>query len=356
MPRIRYLIDNQPGISRRKRGKGFLYFTAAGDPIRAEAELLRIRALAIPPAWTGVWISPIAHGHLQATGRDARGRKQYLYHPDWRQEREQTKFDRLPAFARFLPRLRRRIRADLARPGLGRRKILAAVCSLLDRTLVRVGNSEYAEQNGSYGLTTLRNRHAKVRGSAIEFSFPGKSGKRHAIHLDDARLARIVKRCQDLPGQELFEYFDPAGRRHDVGSHDVNRYLRQVSREDFSAKDFRTWHGTVQTVRALRQLPPTRSVRTARRNLVAAIKLVAQALGNTPAVCRKSYIHPAVFEVYLDHHLSLIRPKKIAGLRLDEQIACAVIGRTGLPKRESRQVARIDSSVLEASNPASGTK
>lgn len=333
MPRIRYLIDTQPGISRRKRGEAFFYFNAAGEPIKARTEIVRIQALVIPPAWTEVWISPIAHGHLQASGRDARGRKQYLYHRDWRAEQERTKFDRLSAFARFLPGLRRRIRQDLARPRMGRRKVFAAVVSLLDRTQIRVGNPEYAEQNGSFGLTTLRNRHVKVRGSLIEFSFLGKSGKKHLVRLDDARLARIVKRCQDLPGQQLFEYLDPSGRCRRVASQDVNHYLRHAGGRDFSAKDFRTWHGTVQAVRVLRQLPEPESATEAERNLLTAIKSVAAVLGNTPAVSRKSYIHPAIFSAYRNREITSAKPARISGLRMDERITYRILQRETRARR-----------------------
>jgi DNA topoisomerase-1 len=260
----------------------------------------RIRSLAIPPAWTDVWICTDSSGHLQATGRDARGRKQYRYHPAWTRGRDDLKFERLLDVARVLPRIRERCEADLATPGLSREKVLAAVVRLLELTLIRVGNEEYARLNRSFGLTTLKRRHARVEGSAIRFRFAGKSGQRHEVGLRDRRLAAIVRRCQDLPGQDLFAYVGDDGVPHDISSDDVNEYLREISGIDMTAKDFRTWAGTVLAYRALRALTPVENGRAAKKNVVEAVRLTADQLGNTPAVARKSYVHPAVLEAYME--------------------------------------------------------
>jgi DNA topoisomerase-1 len=297
---LRYSNDTRPGISRRRAGRGFSYRDADGTPIRDSAVLGRIRALAIPPAWTDVWICPDPAGHLQATGRDARGRKQYRYHARWRARRDESKFERLIDFGRALPRIRRRCDADLARPGLAREKVLATVVRLLETTLIRVGNDEYARLNRSFGLTTLRGRHVRVDGTTIRFRFRGKSGQRHEVGLRDRRLAAIVRRCQELPGQELFAYVDPDGEVHDIASDDVNDYLREISGADVTAKDFRTWAGTVLAYRALRAAGVAEDARDAQRNVVAAVKQTALQLGNTPAVARRSYVHPAVVDAYLD--------------------------------------------------------
>lgn len=300
---LRYVSDESEGIRRRRRGASFCYVSPDSKPLRDSKTLARIKALAIPPAWTDVWICPDAKGHLQATGRDARGRKQYRYHPRWRAVRDESKYDRLVAFARALPRLRRRVRRDLRRRGLPREKAIAAVVRLLESTLIRVGNEEYAETNGSFGLTTLRNRHALVHGSAIRFSFRGKSGIKREVELHDARLAKIVRKCQDVPGQELFGYLDEDGQARDIGSADVNEYLRQVTGQDFTAKDFRTWAGTALAAQALREFEDFDSEAAAKRNITKAIERVAARLGNTKAVCRKCYIHPAVIDAYLDRSL-----------------------------------------------------
>jgi len=260
----------------------------------------RIRALAIPPAWTDVWICQDPRGHLQATGRDARGRKQHRYHAAYREHRESAKFDRMLTFAGLLPRIREQVDEDLTRRGLGREKVLAAVVRLLELTLIRVGNEEYARLNRSFGLTTLRDRHARIEGTQVRFAFTGKSGKRHEVTLRDRRLARVVARCQELPGQDLFQYVDEAGEVRDVRSEDVNGYLREIAGEDVTAKDFRTWAGTVLAYRALRALQPTDTDREARRNVVEAIRATAESLGNTPSVARRSYVHPAVLQAYLD--------------------------------------------------------
>lgn len=297
---LRYVRDDQPGIRRRGRPKAFRYLQANGKPLTREAELRRIAALAIPPAWTDVWICPDANGHLQATGRDARGRKQHRYHPRWRAVRDESKYGRMIAFAQALPRLRQRVRRDLARRGLPRAKVLATVVRLLETTLIRVGNDEYARQNHSFGLTTLRDEHAAVRGAKVTFCFRGKSGVRRCLDLEDRRLARIVKACQDLPGQELFQYLDEDDGVHDVGSEDVNEYLRSATGQDFTAKDFRTWAGTVLAARALQEFQAFDSKAQAKRQIVAAIERVAKRLGNTAAVCRKCYVHPAILDSYLD--------------------------------------------------------
>jgi DNA topoisomerase I len=301
---LRYVTDDSPGITRKRNGHGFCYRDPRRRPLKQAEDLRRIKSLAIPPAWEQVWISPLANAHLQATGRDARGRKQHRYHPRWRELRDQTKYDRMIAFCQALPRLRARVNRDLARPGLPRIKIIAAVVKLLETTLIRIGSEEYARQNGSFGLTTMRNRHVKVKGTKICFEFRGKSGVKFNLDLDNRRLARIVKRCQDLPGQELFQYIDEEGRRRTIASNDVNEYLRDITREDFTAKDFRTWAGTLLAAMALGELAQAGSQVQAQRNVVHAIEAVAKKLGNTRAVCRKSYIHPAVVDAYLDGSLA----------------------------------------------------
>jgi DNA topoisomerase I len=301
---LRYTTDASPGLSRRRAGRGFSYRDPDGLRVRDPETRARIKALAIPPAWTDVWICRWPNGHLQASGRDARGRKQYRYHDRWRKRRDTDKFDRMLAFAGALPAIRKRCDEDLARRGLPREKVLAAVVRLLELTLIRVGNDEYARLNRSFGLTTLRARHAHVEGTSIRFRFRGKSGQTHEVDLRDRRLATVVRRCQELPGQELFQYVDEAGEVGDVASEDVNAYLREASGGDFTAKDFRTWAGTVLAYRALRALQPGDDERDARRNVVEAIRQTAGALGNTPAVARQSYVHPAVLEAYLDGAIS----------------------------------------------------
>jgi DNA topoisomerase-1 len=301
--RLQYVDDTEPGISRRTRGRTFQYLHPDEAVIRAEEILLRIRALAIPPAWVDVWICLKPRGHLQATGRDARGRKQYLYHPHWRVIRDEAKYGKLVAFAKALPRIRRRVAGDLRLRGLPRRKVLAAIIKIMDLTLIRVGNDEYARTNGSFGLTTMRDRHVRVRGSKVSFQFRGKSGINHEIDLQDPQLAAIVRRCQDLPGQELFQYVDETGKVRDIGSADVNDYLREVSGDDFTAKDFRTWAGTACTAQVLRELEDFTSLAAAKRNISQAIEQVARRLGNTKTVCRESYVHPIVLASYLDRTL-----------------------------------------------------
>jgi DNA topoisomerase I len=301
-PGLRHSTDRRPGITRRRSGRGFSYRDADGNVVRDRETLARIRSLAIPPAWTDVWICPYPNGHLQATGRDAKGRKQYRYHPRFRRGRDAAKFERLVAFANALPAIRSRVDEDLARPGLPKEKVLAAVVRLLELTLIRVGNEEYARLNRSFGLTTLRDRHADVEGSSIRFRFRGKSGRQHEVGLRDRRLAAIVRKCRDLPGQELFQYVARDGEPIDVGSDDVNDYLRSIA-PDVTAKDFRTWAGTVLAFRALRALDRPATDGQAKKNVVAAIRETAELLGNTPAVCRQAYVHPVVVDAYLDDRL-----------------------------------------------------
>ena len=295
---LRYVSDRAPGIRRRRTGKAFRYLAPDGAAVTDAPTLRRIRALAIPPAWKDVWICASADGHLQATGRDARGRKQYRYHRRWRDVRDETKYGRMIAFAAALPAIRRRVARDLAKPGLPREKVLAALVRLLETTYIRVGNTEYARENDSFGLTTLRERQVQVRGSTLKFRFRGKSGVEHDIALADARLARIVRRMQDLPGEALFHYVEPDGGVHAVESADVNAYLRAIAGEEFTSKDFRTWAGTLLCARALGALAPPRSRTDARRSTVRAVESVARKLGNTAAVCRKCYIHPAIVASY----------------------------------------------------------
>jgi DNA topoisomerase-1 len=297
---LRYVNDADPGITRVRAGEGFRFRDAAGKAVSDPAILGRIKRLAIPPAWTEVWICPHANGHIQATGRDQRGRKQYRYHTDWRAARDDTKYERMIAFGRALPKIRRRVARDLRQRGLGRDKVLATMIRLLETTLVRVGNEEYARANGSVGLSTMQDRHVRVRGGTMRFQFKGKSGKHHSIELHDPRLAKIVRGVQDLPGQELFQYVDEAGKTQDIKSDDVNEYLRKIAGAEFSAKDFRTWAGTVLAALALRQFESFDTKAQAKKNLVAAIERVAEKLGNTPSVCRKCYIHPVILDSYLD--------------------------------------------------------
>jgi DNA topoisomerase I len=296
---LRYTTDARAGIRRERRGKGFRFVGPGGKRVRAD-DLQRIRTLVIPPAWTDVWICTDSRGHLQATGRDARGRKQYRYHAKWREVRDETKYYRLIGFAQALPSIRRRTAADLRRAGLSREKVLATVVQLLEKTLIRVGNDEYARQNRSFGLTTLRDGHVAVNGRRVRFSFRGKSGVAHEVDLDDARLARMVKQCRDIPGYDLFQYYDDDGARHAIGSGDVNAYLKDITSEDYTSKDFRTWAGTVLAAQLLREFDAFDSNAQAKRNIVRAVESVAHKLGNTKAVCRKCYIHPAIFDAYLD--------------------------------------------------------
>jgi DNA topoisomerase-1 len=304
VPGLRYVTDATPGFTRRRAGKGFIYLDAGGIRLDEPETLARIRTLAIPPAWTDVWICPLPGGHLQATGRDARGRKQYRYHDRWREVRDENKFERLPQFGRSLTPIRRRVDRDLRLEGLPRKKVLATVVRLMDTAYARVGNLEYARDNKSFGLTTLRNRHVEVRGPTMRFEFQGKGGKKHLFDLQDQRLASIVRRCRDLPGYQLFQYVDEDGQRRPVDSGDVNDYVREISGGDFTAKDFRTWAGTVMAARSLAAVGPAASQPRAQRNVVRAVEVVAKRLGNTPAIARRSYIHPAVIELYAEGGLT----------------------------------------------------
>jgi DNA topoisomerase-1 len=300
---LRYVSDADRGFTRRRRGKSFTYLQSSGEALRDPRALARIRTLAIPPAWIDVWICPAANGHLQATGRDARGRKQYRYHPRWREAQDQNKYERIIAFAKTLPKIRRAVARHLRKRGLPREKVLAAAVKLLEATLIRVGNDEYAHDNHSFGLTTMHDEHVKIRGATIRFDFRGKHGIEHEIDLNDRRLAAIVHGCRDLPGQELFQYLDETGEVRDVGSGDVNDYLREISGQDFTAKDFRTWAGTALAAHALQGFQDFDSAAAAKRNVTKAIERVAERLGNTQAICRKCYVHPAIIEAYLDRSL-----------------------------------------------------
>jgi DNA topoisomerase I len=310
---LRYVTDEMPGIRRRRHGRGFAYLGPDGETIRDREMLRRFRSLVIPPAWTEVWICPDASGHLQVTARDARGRKQYRYHPRFRQQRDGTKFERMIAFSDVLQAIRERVEHDIALPGLPRAKVMATVVWLLERTLIRIGSNEYAKANKSFGLTTLRQRHVRVTGSKLRFDFRGKSGVVHAVAVTDRRIARIVQRCQELPGQELFQYMDDNGQRQSVQAEEVNAYLHDIAGRDVTAKDFRTWAGTMLTAQALRAVGPAPSGRQAERNIVAAIDATAARLGNTRSVCRKYYIHPALLEAYLEG--SVLPPTPETGWR-----------------------------------------
>src|SRR5207244_6249592 len=297
---LRYVSDTKPGYTRKANGEAFEYFDTDRKSIRDEQRLLRINRLAIPPAWTEVWICPSPNGHIQATGRDARGRKQYRYHERWREVRDENKFDRLAQFAKALPNIRRRVAQDLNLPGLPRRKVLATIVRLLERTFIRIGNEEYARENKSFGLTTLKNRHVTVKGAQVRLRFRGKSGRHHEVDVADRRVAKVIAKCQDLPGQDLFQYLDEEGEVQNVTSQDVNEYLREITGEDFTAKDFRTWGGTVLAAIALSTQGNFQTKKQAKSNIKTAICAVAELLGNTPAVCRKCYIHPLIVAAYLN--------------------------------------------------------
>ena len=297
---LRYVSDEMPGIRRKKAGKGFRFILPNGKTLSNPVQLRRIKALAIPPAWKEVWICPLDNGHLQATGRDDRGRKQHRYHRRWREVRDETKFNRMIIFAKGLPKIRQRVSKDLKLPALDRKKVLATIVRLLELSLIRVGNEEYARSNRSFGLTTMRDKHAKVNGSSVSFQFRGKGGKNHIIDVENKQLAKIVKGCQELPGQDLFQYVDGEGKRQDVKSEDVNEYLREISGQDFTAKDFRTWAGTVLAAMALQEFEKFDSQAQAKKNLVQAIESVAKRLGNTPTICKKCYVHPAILDSYLE--------------------------------------------------------
>lgn len=328
---LRHTSDLEPGIGRVRHGKNFAYIGPDGKRIRDAATLDRIRSLVIPPAWEHVWISTHPRGHLQATGRDARGRKQHRYHPTWREVRDEDKFDRMTGFGRALPRIRSRVARDIRRPGLPREKVVATIVRLLETTFARIGNEEYAQQNGSFGLTTLRNRHVTVKGSTVRFLFKGKSGKEVQVGITEPRVAKVVKRCEELPGQMLFQYLDDSGERRVVTSDDVNQYLRDVTGEDFTAKDFRTWGATVLAACALREVAAFESETEAKRNVVAAIDGVARRLGHTRAICRRSYVHPAVIETYLGGGLETALSAAVARvpsrMKSDEAAVLALLKR-----------------------------
>lgn len=324
---LRYVHDDRPGISRRRAGKGWSYTGPDGRRITDKPERKRIDALAIPPAYTDVWICPDRRGHIQATGRDARGRKQYRYHPFWREVRDETKYKRMVAFGEALPLIRERTDHDLRRHGLPREKVLAAVIRLLETTLIRVGNEEYARTNESFGLTTMHDEHVDVTSSGLQLHFRGKSGVEHAVQLSDRRLATVVGRCQDLPGQELFQYLDDDGEQHTVDSTDVNDYLREITGQEFTAKDFRTWAGTVLATRALQEFGAVDTEAEAKKNIVRAIEAVAARLGNTATICRKCYVHPVVLESYTDGSML-----ETAKQRAEEELAASL---SDLPAEEA---------------------
>jgi DNA topoisomerase-1 len=308
---LRYVSDKKPGITRKKMGEHFVFFTADGKKITDAEEIARIRKLAIPPAYGDVWICPYANGHIQATGKDARGRKQYRYHADWRAVRDETKFNHILSFGDALPAIRATLKKHIAFPGLPREKVLATVVSLLEKTLIRVGNAEYARDNSSYGLTTMRKKHVSVKGSDIRFEFMGKSGKAWNLSVNDKRIAAVVKHCADIPGHELFKYIAEDGSKKDVTSQDVNQYLQEIAGDVFTAKDFRTWSGTVLAALALREFEKYDSEAQAKKNVVAAIEHVSKQLGNTPAICRKCYVHPEILGAYLDGDLEKLIEQKI---------------------------------------------
>jgi DNA topoisomerase I len=318
---LTYVTDEAKGITRERDGDSFKYSKSTGQPVTDEATLERIRKLAIPPAWTDVWICPKPSGHLQATGRDARGRKQYRYHPQFREVSEQTKYEHMLEFARALPAIRAKVAEHMALRGLPREKVLATVVHLLETTLIRVGNDDYARQNESYGLTTLRNKHVKVEGTQLRFQFKGKSGKMWKLQIKDRRVAKIVKGCQDLPGQELFAYVDEEGQARDVTSADVNAYLREITGSDITAKDFRTWAGTVMAALALQEFEQFDTKATQKKNLKAAIERVAARLGNTPTICRKCYVHPEILNSYAEGQLLLEIKQEVEGELRDDLAA-----------------------------------
>lgn len=326
-----YVRDDEPGLTRRRRGKGWSFHGLNGRLITDERKLKRLKGLVIPPAWKDVWICPLANGHIQATGRDDQGRKQYIYHPRWEQQRNETKFRRMRAFGDALPALRRRLDRDLRKQGVPRERVLALAVQLLDQTHIRVGNTEYA-QHDSYGLTTLRRKHLEISSCSIKLRFRGKGGKEHEVCLKDRRLAGILKKCDELPGYELFKYLDDDGKRQTIDSGDVNRYLREICGQDFTAKDFRTWGGTVTAALALHELGPADTEKEADKRIVAAVKLVAEQLNNTPAVCRQYYIHPAVLEAYRDGTLAEVWAGREADdatddLRPEEQVVLELLER-----------------------------
>ena len=318
---LRYTSDSKPGITRIRQGKTFRYYSVKGRRIISREDLERFRSLVVPPAWKDVWICPDPRGHLQATGRDVRGRKQYRYHPKWRQVRDETKYDRMIGFAQALARIRQRTARDMRRVGMPREKVLATVVQLLEKTLIRVGNDEYAKQNRSFGLTTLRDGHVEVRAGKVRFTFRGKSGVEHEIDLEDRRLAKIVKACRDIPGYDLFQYIDEQGARCTVGSSDVNAYLKEITGEDYTSKDFRTWAGTVLAAQMLREIGSSKTQAERKKNMVSAVESVAKKLGNTKAVCRKCYIHPAIFDAYVDGSMTKVVLQRAKRVRAANELS-----------------------------------
>jgi DNA topoisomerase-1 len=321
---LEYVSDSTPGIQRLPNGEGFRYIGVDGEPVKDEATLKRIRSLVIPPAWTDVWICASPYGHLQAVGRDAKGRKQYRYHPAYRSQRDETKYGRMLAFGTALPAIRKRIEEDLKLPGLPKNKVLAAIVQLLERTCMRIGNDEYVKQNESFGLTTLQDDHVKVSGGKMRFKFRGKSGQQQDIELEDPRIAKIVKKCRDIPGWELFQYFDEAGEQCRITSTDVNSYIRDIAGEDFTAKDFRTWGGTGWAALVFEELGPAETAADAKKRIVEAIKMVSSKLGNRPATCKKYYVHPAILEAYEDGSL-FGALKTCSGARREEACVMNVV-------------------------------
>jgi len=326
---LRYVSDHHPGLRRKKAGRGFSYLRPEGPALGDRQLLRRIKSLAIPPAWTDVWICPSADGHIQATGRDARGRKQYRYHPRFRELRESTKYEHLLTFAEQLPAIRTKVREHMALRGLPREKVLATVVHLLETTLIRVGNDDYAKENKSYGLTTLKNRHVEVNGSDVRFRFTGKGGKQWSLRIRDRRIAKIIRACQELPGQELLQYVDEEGRLQDVTSGDVNEYLREITGADITAKDFRTWAGTVMAATELTELASFAGAAKAKRNVRVAIARVAARLGNTVTICRKCYVHPEALAAYLDRSLGL-------AIESERRSRCCGRGSRRLPRTKER--------------------
>ena len=348
-PGLRYVDDSRPGYTREWKNGAFVFFNTQGNPLSDDADIKRINALAIPPAYTNVWICPDSRGHLQATGRDARGRKQYRYHPHWRETRDATKYERMLAFSAVLPKLRARVTRDLELEGMPRDKVLATVVRLLDTTLIRVGSEEYARENKSYGLTTLRKKHLSVKSGTLRFQFRGKSGIEHDVSVNDARIARIIKRCMDLPGHDLFQYLDASGERHTVSSSDINDYLHDITGADFTAKDYRTWAGSVFALAALRKLA-WETVTEARKHVVGTIKEVSKILRNTPAVCRKCYIHPAVIEAFEAGELAdELPPSRRSGLKTDEATLAIFLEKDA--KRRARDAARGRKSPANGADP-----
>ena len=337
-PGLRYVDDSRPGYTREWKNGAFVFFNTQGNPLSDDADIKRINALAIPPAYTNVWICPDSRGHLQATGRDARGRKQYRYHPHWRETRDATKYERMLAFSAVLPKLRARVTRDLDLEGMPRDKVLATVVRLLDTTLIRVGSEEYARDNKSYGLTTLRKKHLSVKSGTLRFRFRGKSGIEHDVSVNDRRIASIIKRCMDLPGHDLFQYLDANGERHTVSSSDINDYLHDITGADFTAKDYRTWAGSVFALAALRKLA-WETVTEARKHVVGTIKEVSKILRNTPAVCRKCYVHPAVIEAFEAGELAdELPPSRRSGLKTDEAMLAIFLEKDA--KRRAREAVR----------------